>query len=44
MRNTSIFHVLILIGAIVLIGSSGLVWAESPSIRIDLSFEKSFYQ
>jgi hypothetical protein len=44
MRNTSILHALILVGAIVLMNPGGLVWAESPAIHIDLSFNNSFYE
>ena len=44
MRNTSILHILILVGTIILMGPGDLVWAEAPAINIDLSFDNSFYE
>lgn len=44
MRNKLIFYIFILVLSIVIIHPIGLVWAKAPSIHIDLSFNKRFYE
>jgi len=43
MRRKTVTGFFILIGAVVLLCSGAVVWAQPPAIDIELSFDKSFY-
>ena len=44
MAKPAFRFLLMIVAAAVLLGSSGLLWAQSPDIHIDLLLDKSFYE